>query len=85
MLEKVTPNIKSHAFFYSFGYRGSYSVTNKETGDNSNIGVSNADELLYLFNKFSTHNGSPTVNLTKQDESMIDIMVDLWTSFAING
>lgn len=43
-------------------------------------GVSHSDDLIYLFPY------PPEVaNLNQQDTKMSEILVDLWTSFAING
>ncbi|XP_043467737.1 juvenile hormone esterase-like [Leptopilina heterotoma] len=84
MLEKVTLKMKNSNYFYSFGYRGTLSLTSV-TGDNTNYGVAHADELLYLFpvnyGSFVTTNA----NFTRTDENISRIMVDLWTSFATNG
>ena len=85
MLEKVAPNMKNPIYCYSFGYRGTFSVTSKIIGDNRNIGVSHADELKYLFPESANYFKAPNLRYTVTDQLVIDIMVDLWTSFASNG
>ena len=85
MLEKVVPNMKNPIYFYSFGYRGTFSGTSTATGDNKNVGVSHADDLIYLFPTSPKKFKMPGLKMTAKDKSVIDLMVDLWTSFAING
>lgn len=85
MLETVTPKMKNSAYLFNFGYRGTFSMTNVTTGSNENIGVCHTDEMNYLFPSYPEDFGLKSANYTKKDESIIDIMVDLWTSFAING
>lgn len=81
MVEKVTPINKNPNYFYNFGYRGKKSLT-EIGGDKRNLGVSHADELLYLFpiNYPTLQN----INFSKTDEKMSRLMVDFWTSFATN-
>lgn len=79
--------MKSSFYVYSFEYRGTFSFTSNALRKNSNIGVCHTDELTYLFpsepRTFGLENSN--LNLSSTDEIMIDTMVDLWTSFAING
>lgn len=84
MLRTVTPKMKNFNYFYNFGYRGTFGFTNVTTGNNKNIGVSHTDELNYLFKSYPQDFGLKS-NYTKKDEFIIDVMIDLWTSFAING
>ena len=85
MLEKVAPNMTNSIYFYSFGYRGTFSVTSIDIGDNRNVGVAHSDELIYLFPTPIDQFGVQNLTYTATDESVIDLMVDLWTSFSING
>lgn len=85
MLQTVTPKMKNSNYFYNFGYRGTFSFTNLTSGNNDNIGVSHTDELNYLFPISQDEYNMKSANYTKNDEFMIDVMTDLWTSFAING
>ena len=75
MLEIVTPKITSPNYFYSFGYQFS----------KSRLGVAHGDDVIYLFNLSFGSNEIPDVNTTTADLLMSKIMVDFWTSFAING
>ena len=85
MLDKVASKITNPIYFYSFAYRGTFSGTSKALGDNRNIGVSHGDELIYLFPMSPKIFKTPELKMTATDKSVIDLMVDLWTSFAING
>lgn len=85
MLQTITPLMKNKNYFYNFGYRGTYSYTNLTVGNNDNFGVSHTDELNYLFPIIPEEFNLKTGNYTKNDEFMIDVMVDLWTSFATTG
>ena len=85
MLEKVAPRMKNPIYLYLFAYRGTFSVTSKVTGDNRNLGVSHADELKFLFPALPHSFKLPRLKFTSKDQSVVDIIVDLWTSFATNG
>ncbi|XP_033228892.1 uncharacterized protein LOC117180505 [Belonocnema kinseyi] len=85
LLERSAKTMQNPFYSYSFGYRGTFSKSSIILGNNRNIGVSHADELIYFFPINSTNFGLPNLCLSQADESMIDLMVDLWTSFAING
>lgn len=78
-MEKMKKIIKSPFYIYSFNYRGNESVVSLENGIKGNIGVTHGEELLYHFPRI------PLSETAKVDQRMIDIMVDLWTSFAISG
>lgn len=69
---------KSRFYSYLFGYRGNNSYTALIYQVKENVGVVHSDELLYLFS------GIPLSWLTKDDEKITDLMLDLWTSFAKN-
>lgn len=71
--------IKSPFYAYSFGYRADESLISLNYGLKGNIGVTHSEEVMYLFPFVSLN------NTKKVDQNMINLMVDLWTSFAING
>lgn len=66
-------------FSYVFGYRGEGNQISMNDGIKENIGVTHADDLLYLFH-FEAQGP-----LDETDEYIVDLMVDLWTSFATTG
>ncbi|XP_068989555.1 juvenile hormone esterase-like isoform X1 [Neodiprion pinetum] len=71
-------------YLYIFNYRGTFSNSYLETDSTANYGTAHSDDLIYLFPseaKFSGINKTMSI----MDYQMVDIMVELWTSFAING
>lgn len=85
LLNYAAENFASPFYVYSFEYRGTFSFTSNILKRNYNIGVCHSDELTYLFPAKPADFALPKLNYSQADESMIDTMVDLWTSFAING
>lgn len=85
MLETLAPRMKNSSYFYNFAYRGKFSFTNVTTGRNENIGVSHTDELNYLFPASRVDYKLNSWNYTKNDDFIVDAMIDLWTSFATSG
>ena len=79
LLDKMVKTVKSPIYFYSFGYRGDIALIMMDFNITKNIGVGHAEELIYLFPK-GIQGGFP-----KKDEKILNLMVDLWTSFAANG
>lgn len=79
LTEKLRKIEKSPVYFFLFSYRGETTRFNLQHGTNENVGVSHADELLYLFS------GNHPKFTSEADNYIIDVMIDLWTSFAING
>ncbi|XP_046465031.1 esterase E4-like [Neodiprion pinetum] len=71
-------------YFYHFDYRGVLSSTNAYAGDTANYGVSHGDELIYLFPNTATFS-SLNETRSKKDYEMVNTMIELWTSFAIQG
>uniref|UniRef100_A0A1B6M112 Carboxylic ester hydrolase n=1 Tax=Graphocephala atropunctata TaxID=36148 RepID=A0A1B6M112_9HEMI len=72
---------KSPVYFYEFTYRGKYSISNLFCSCRDNLGVSHADDLLYLLKM-----GAGLSPLeTDEDKEMVDIMVNIWTSFIRTG
>ena len=78
LVEKMAKVAKSPSYFYSFEYEGNMTMYSEDY-KNQVKGVPHAAELYYLFPR------SYPRPLSKNDENVIDIMIDLWTSFAING
>ncbi|XP_046736182.1 juvenile hormone esterase-like [Diprion similis] len=71
-------------YFYNFDYRGALSSSYTYGDTTTNYGVPHGEELIYLFPetaRFSSFNKTRS----KKDYKMVNIMVDLWTSFAIQG
>ncbi|XP_043476973.1 esterase FE4-like [Leptopilina heterotoma] len=79
LLEKMSQYAQSRFYSYLFGYRGNNSYTSLIYTVKENVGVVHSDDLLYLFS------GIPLSWLTKDDEKITDLMLDLWTSFAKNS
>uniref|UniRef100_A0A034W869 Glutactin n=2 Tax=Bactrocera dorsalis TaxID=27457 RepID=A0A034W869_BACDO len=78
-------HVPENTFLYSFDYMGEfnrYRDLDEETNMQSpfKAGVSLTDEALYLF-PYPQH----VANLSPPDRTMAKRMVDLWTSFVING
>lgn len=73
----------SNTFLYSFDYHGKHTRFGYG-GDTShypfNGGVHHSDDLIYLF-PFPLD----VADLDENDTKIAQTMVDLWTSFAING
>ena len=76
---KMVNDGKSPVYLYLFGYRGKTSYLTLDYDIEDNIGVTHADDLLYLFS------GVHSQFVSETDKKVIDLMVDFWTSFAING
>nr|XP_046469054.1 juvenile hormone esterase-like [Neodiprion pinetum] len=73
-------------YFYSFEYRGTYSYGSQYIYSSLlDESISHCDELLYLFPETESLFGVGTENMTETDLLMVETMVQLWTSFAING
>lgn len=80
MMEKMLKVTKNPFYFYSFGY---YSLNMNKIFDlfdiKKNVGVPHAEELGFLFSTNETN----TIN--DNDEKILNLMIDFWTSFAIDG
>ena len=85
-LQLVTERINSSCYLYSFEYRGTYSKTSSILQSHKNIGITHADDLIYLYPSTpDLFNISTEVELSSSDNNMIDIITDLWTNFATTG
>lgn len=67
---------RSPFYSYLFGYRGNNSYTELIYKVKENVGVVHSDDLLYLFS------GIPLSWMTRNDMKIVNLMLDLWTSFA---
>ena len=70
-LDKTATFAKNPFYLYSFGYHGDM------MGSSQNIGVSHGEDIFYIF-------PGPSA-VSKADNEIVDLMVDLWTTFAENG
>ena len=80
LFDKMAKWTKSPNYMYSFGYRGKTNLLSLEFNITEDFGICHAEELLYLFPK-----GAPKGVLSEFDEKVVDIIVDLWTSFSKTG
>ncbi|XP_053596613.1 juvenile hormone esterase-like [Microplitis demolitor] len=84
-LQLVSKRMEQPSYFYTFEYRGTFSKTSTVLKNNDNVGVIHADELIYLYPFTPDYFGLPDLEMNENDQKMIDILVDLWTNFAIYG
>ncbi|XP_050548710.1 esterase E4-like [Daktulosphaira vitifoliae] len=73
-------SVSSPVYMYQFGYRGHHSLTEIFAKSTENYGASHADDTAYALRNIYTN-----VEDTEQDKSLVPTMVEIWTSFAING
>lgn len=80
MMDKMAKVTKNPFYFYSFGY---YSRNMNKIFDlfdlKKNVGVPHAAELGFLFSS------NIIDTISENDEKILNLMIDFWTSFAING
>ncbi|XP_034945771.1 esterase FE4-like [Chelonus insularis] len=84
-LQLISQRTKSSCYFYSFEYRGTFSKTSSILHSNKNIGVTHGDDLIYLFPSSPAEYDFLNLTMSDEDKKMVNIMVDLWTNFAIHG
>ncbi|XP_033228739.1 esterase E4-like [Belonocnema kinseyi] len=77
-VDTLSSKLKSPVFFYNFGYEGADTIIKAFQTHSGDAKVGHAEELTYLFPQNSVH-------LRGSDTSTSEILIDLWTSFAING
>ncbi|XP_003247261.1 esterase E4 isoform X1 [Acyrthosiphon pisum] len=72
----------SPIYFYEFGYRGKYSLSDKysTSGSSQGMGVSHGDDTMYVV---KTRYGNPHDNV--EDAKLIPVMVNMWSSFVKTG
>ncbi|XP_046737844.1 carboxylesterase 4A-like [Diprion similis] len=77
---------KRPQYLYRFEYEGTFKFSYLYAGHRvNNYGVAHGDELLYLFPARSSYFGPPEYKKNENDWKMVDMMVELWTSFATTG
>ncbi|XP_054014891.1 carboxylic ester hydrolase-like [Hylaeus anthracinus] len=83
LLEKLKSIKKELLFTYIFDYHGKITKSLRYSGELAKTGVAHEDDLFYLFPETSKEIG-PQYNIerSENDYKMVDIMIDLWTSFA---
>ncbi|XP_046750571.1 esterase E4-like [Diprion similis] len=77
---------KNPQYFYTFSYHGTFSNTYLDYNTTADLGVTHGDDTFYIFDpelQFAGRNFNKST--TKKDLEIVDIMVQLWTSFATNG
>ncbi|XP_047361470.1 venom carboxylesterase-6-like isoform X1 [Vespa velutina] len=76
--------MKSNLFFYCFAYSGTFSSKLKN-GTRVSYGVSHGDELNYFFPILNKEYESLISLNTESDNTMINIMTELWSHFMRTG
>ncbi|XP_046739873.1 venom carboxylesterase-6-like [Diprion similis] len=77
---------KSPVYFCTFDYQGTFSYSYKfSDGNTEDWGAAHGDELLYLLPGPEGMFAPPGSEYSETDMKVADAMVELWTSFAING
>lgn len=79
LIKKVAKTTESPFYRFKFGYRGTMNRIYLIFNTKENFGVGHSNDVLYLFNYGPLH------DMTQSDEYISMVMIDLWTSFAING
>ncbi|XP_046464767.1 venom carboxylesterase-6-like [Neodiprion pinetum] len=77
---------KNPQYFYTLQYRGTFSNIFFSQDNPKSLGVGHGDDTFYIY--FPELQFSPAIynrTVTKRDLEVTDIMVQLWTSFAIDG
>lgn len=85
MVQHHLQTFNSTVYVYQFNYRGVLSMTSKDIDNNQNVGVDDGDTLIYLFpipGEYFRQNG---MTRSSADMKYVDIMVDFFTSFMIEG
>lgn len=72
--------INSPVYYYYFKYRGVHSLSELTAKSNENYGACHGDDLLYVLNYKNID-----VQSTEEDREMVEVMLDIWTSFAKTG
>lgn len=80
---RVSKNSK--AYLYRFNYRGVLSMTCRDLDNNQNVGVSEGDILIYLFPIPGEYFRQCGMIRSEEDLKYVDIAVDYFTSFVIDG
>lgn len=74
-------------YVYDFRYRGNLSFALGLGGKLGTCGVAHGDDHFYLFPLNGSFIGPQYSNLqlTEKDDTIIDVVIDLWTSFSSTG
>lgn len=85
-LKQYVALAKSPQYYSVFEHRGVFSYSYDYSGGSTkDIGVSHADELIYLFYNHDNRFGPSWYRFSEADLKMVETMVELWTSFVVNG
>ncbi|XP_076683873.1 esterase FE4-like [Andrena cerasifolii] len=77
-------NMNSSTYFYIFEYEGTFSSTFR-SGSSKHYGVSHVDDLNYLIPVLNKWFKDHMLHNTETDVTMINIMTEMWASFATKG
>ncbi|XP_008560044.1 esterase FE4 [Microplitis demolitor] len=83
-LNAQAPKMKSNVFFYEFAYEGTYTSTYAYQYP-QRYGIDHTDDLNYLFPINNVKFADLQLHNTAKDETMINIMVEMWTNFVKDG
>ncbi|CAL7942012.1 unnamed protein product [Xylocopa violacea] len=83
-LKYQSEKMNSSAYFYLFDYEGTFTST-FSSGDTAYYGVAHADDLNYLIPILNKKHKDQMLHNTETDITMINIMTEMWTSFAASG
>ncbi|XP_076233136.1 venom carboxylesterase-6 [Calliopsis andreniformis] len=70
---------KSPVWTYYYTYRSQHSLSEALSGSTKNFGVSHGDDIYLILNPAQSNTDRP------QDKQMQELLLDFYTSFAING
>lgn len=78
-------NFKSNIYVYNLQYRGELSCTSMSVNNNENLGAADGDVLIYLFPIPSENFRENNIERSSNDMKIVDLMVDFYASFVIDG
>lgn len=84
ILDEIAPRMKNPTYFYHFIYRGETSILSNLLS-NKNFGAGHGGDLIFYFPLTYLVVNRTDIHFTHEDRMISKLMVDLWTSFAING
>ncbi|XP_043257842.1 esterase E4-like isoform X2 [Colletes gigas] len=86
LVESMKTLKKTPFYSYQFNYHGALSYALLFGGEFAKHGIAQGDDLFYLFPLSSKSIGAKfNIERTKDDFKVIDLLIDLWTSFAKNS
>ena len=83
-LKWQSDNMNSSTYFYIFEYEGTFSST-FQSGSSKHYGVSHGDDFNYLLPVLNKLFKDQMLHNTESDVTMINIMTEMWASFATKG